>query len=800
MKNWLSYLSVLILAMTMFGCGGGSSSSSGGSSGSSGTATVNCASGSLCPPSQVTIVQPKDVSLTSKGYVLKALGAAPTSGSYVTDKAQMFVNNSAQQQLTQINGILCILNKTNFSDFTNQESYLAQVSQTSCGLGDNQNSSPEQAGQNSQNIMQIVVDSKRTAGGPQDVKLWATTVMGGGDGAGQPVMIKIQLTVESTPTTDNIYGNFSMNFAGFVVESDGTVTDQKVMYGYIKTIVQSNGVVELNYAESEVMNVGVSQIAVVQAANGTGYATLSQRYGSQSSATTAAFNSDLLSLDSDGAGVSPSICYNRDDPTTVVYGYGVYKNDGSRLSNDSGFPIVYNGQHGFLSFYGLWLPLNSLPDNGAPITKINMNGNSEDGSLVATNGIMQNNIRKSYTLNQLSGVQMSVNVGQSGQVNYNDILVWNSSTQLFNKVGTGDCSPNGCFNVPLAIPEVVGQAYFESVAQWSGNSIYVALNGLGRGGNTQLKIFDSCQYDQQSQTFSSCSGYNAANNESILNVWQNVIEIPVSGSESMTLYCVDSCPVESNGSIIYNYPVYDGSGGEHQYLTYTYYKGLASDESYVLVDPNGNPLVVNSSMSPQIFSGPLLTESQLTNLSAAGEGSIFPYLIYTTNIITAYRQWTSGSQVWNRYYSFKSESGEIANFNPPLQLVYNDANNNANFLQYMGFGNLQGIPGICVSESGATVDGDCGRLGNTWRPSFTIPEGTALTSMDFENLQFWVRQLNIAQLLNSVNTSECSSALGSEISLANALTLPSLDAWVNPDIGSKPNIESAPKVIDGVNQ
>jgi|GEM_PF-5236027 len=47
----------LILAACS-GSGGGSAGSSGGST-STGLATVNCASGSLCPPAQVNAVNPK---------------------------------------------------------------------------------------------------------------------------------------------------------------------------------------------------------------------------------------------------------------------------------------------------------------------------------------------------------------------------------------------------------------------------------------------------------------------------------------------------------------------------------------------------------------------------------------------------------------------------------------------------------------------------------------------------------------------------------------------------------------------
>ena len=64
------------------------------------------------------------VAISATGFRLLA---APTQGPYVNDQVQTNVNNASQEALNNVNGILCILSKTNYSIFTNQDPYLAQV-------------------------------------------------------------------------------------------------------------------------------------------------------------------------------------------------------------------------------------------------------------------------------------------------------------------------------------------------------------------------------------------------------------------------------------------------------------------------------------------------------------------------------------------------------------------------------------------------------------------------------------------------------------------------------------------------
>ena len=191
--------------------------------------------------------------------------ALPTSGAYVTDKTQKFTNNFTQRIINQINGILCIGTQTNYSDFTNQGAYLAQVDMNACGMGDNEDTGTP-------TLTQVVVDPTN-ASQTQTVKFWFDGVE---VGQGSQGFIEVKVVASSIPTANNPYGEFTFNYIAYGYDNNGVVDKTNVIFkGFIISELNSTtGVVNLKYYDNSLGNEVVAMNFVDSGSN-SGYGRLS---------------------------------------------------------------------------------------------------------------------------------------------------------------------------------------------------------------------------------------------------------------------------------------------------------------------------------------------------------------------------------------------------------------------------------------------------------------------------------------------------------------------------------------------
>lgn len=144
-------------------------------------------------------------------------------------------------------------------------------------------------------------------------------------------------------------------------------------------------------------------------------------------------------------------------------------------------------------------------------------------------------------------------------------------------------------------------------------------------------------------------------------------------------------------------------------------------------------------------------------------------------------------------YGLYDTKGARVNPKAELPLVYMN-NKIQHFLQYVSNGNIQGITGNCVNSKGSTVK--CEAPHSFWKANDNIPEGTRLVSPTKHN-SYWIKALNIGQLLSTLPTDICEAALPSLLSSARTAQLPTISGWTNPNLGNPPIIKE-PAVIDGV--
>ena len=264
---------------------------------------------------------------------------------------------------------------------------------------------------------------------------------------------------------------------------------------------------------------------------------------------------------------------------------------------------------------------------------------------------------------------------------------------------------------------------------------------------------------------------------------------------------MSNCPVDSNGTTIS--PEFDGSGNaDNGYLqSYTF-----DQRNYSLSVSGSDVPISPTSDNVSIFSGPLITESQVAELKESAysyDGRAHSYAIFSSDNIDSYYNFNASgrNQPWNQFIGV-TVNGDLLTFSPPLQLFYTNENGGDVFLQYFGFGNLQGIPGTCQDTQGEVVECDNSNPDNfnIWVPAYSIPNGSQVVDANNTNNTYWLKQLLVGQQM--AMGSDCSSQLTTEIDKANNLSLDTDGAlWNNPDtIGVMPTTNAAPLYINGIRQ
>jgi hypothetical protein len=199
------------------------------------------------------------------------------------------------------------------------------------------------------------------------------------------------------------------------------------------------------------------------------------------------------------------------------------------------------------------------------------------------------------------------------------------------------------------------------------------------------------------------------------------------------------------------------------------------------------------------------------------EGSTTNYCGNKLNDLPVYYQWETGTKQWNQFFALRALSGNCAGsndafcrFDAPLNVTYTVPNDAAAYgeyagrelvLQYGGFGNLWGIPGVCVNRFDNTpVDCSQGGMNTRWVPAFMIPFDATLGTVVAGSTTYYAKWLEREVRFSQVALSTCSTLTLPDSSLA----LPTAAGYQNPGvdtsatyIGTMPTVTEAPRVIDG---
>lgn len=820
---------VLGVALVVAGCSSGGSSDSGTaqvtglqipSNFSVLTAKANNASGASASPH----------ALSSSG-LREGLAFNDPQTDYATDVAHINVSDESMGALGTVNEILCLLSQTGSSSMVNKGPYIALVNADKCSQGQ---SSAAQTGPSSgttaANFQRWVIDSARPDNSsPQAVRIWMPNPGDNSSGAMQTILVQLLITDGVTDT--NPFGKFRMKFRGVVDGADvgqAAGTEVAVMKGMLETVDNTGGTPQFRFVNLEgdaldaSLQMGYAHIASANVRLGdaggtTGLAlthkseTRSDQGVVSSDQRTYAVNYDathfLSARDDDGDQVADvQSCRSRDLYDTKIWRYALYHhNDGSfrgttvtagaRVALDSGFPFAYdsdgngtNDIYGYIGSQGVWTESQQAPPDGQVVQRFDY---SQQGAVMTpytlrvSPGKLSRRTASHAPLSAFAGEQFSF-WGQHPVLGiYHEWIVTvdgNLDLQLTSAVDNG---PNGpvysdvidADNDPNTPPVPVATP----LAPQANQVIWLWSQALG--GSVSYLFDPNLTAAERQVTFFT---------QDTVGPDDGVI-FPA-GTTSVTLYCYDRCVI---GGLMQ--ADIDAAAGNEQALYHVY---AGAPFTYTLASANGKVSLTDDANGQGVNLSALNVDALGHSWGvSSGEMLIAPLADPTQPWAVAEQSptyhWETGANAWNRLVTAVNGSGAVAHFDQPLQLPYthltaNDANGDATnngkrfLLQYGGNGELGGIPGS-QDDSG------------NWSPQFNLADGVVLSDA---TQSFLVRGLEQEQSMRVVDPANCASLDAAAAYSDTGLTLPTgADITdVSFTLADRPNISTAPAVIDGVVQ
>jgi hypothetical protein len=723
-----------------------------------------------------------------------ANAAPPATSPYVTDAQNLSVQDETAQGIGSLNMVLCVIGAMDPGAMVNAGPYIALVNINRC---QNAKGGSTAASAGAANYANAVVNVTRASNSdPMIGKVWLSMT-----DQGSATTVYAYLSATQSPSAAPPYGAFRMDYIGM---KDGNVG----FNGYIDSTTP--GVIDFLETGQQSSSTALAMSAS-STTSGSGTMFIGGNGGGGGSPVTFnfAYNPGFFHRN-DGTNDD---CFDRSiaNATIAVWQYGTYNaNDGTRVDQvNPGFPVLatYAGSsyYGFANYWGINFQGLAIPD-GNPVSGLTVadqrQGNTSSYALSKVGGKLTKWTQVSTTLGTLDGIPFTfmtdltgLTTGNSAVTGMNNwVMQWNSTGGDFTVTGVQNCSQNGCVTSSLSPVATVNSDAF--------NAIPISGFANSYGGNINIPPTSSPH----------------AAGDAVFYFNQSTV---LPGSAPLTLYCLNQCPTAaqitgySNSSFTTPY----ANGTDTQWfsaptsantVTYSFGAGGLLDGAGAPVlwenPPSGSPYAQNG-----LQSGWLL-DSAFTpaNCPAGGPDAQAGNLCEPPNPATYYT-WQTGPNQWNQSL-WLTAGGNIVPFDPPQNIAYTVPTGAAYgsysglplLLQFNGFGNLQGIPGICVNPTDNSVE-DCNTNGASYVPAFSIPDGTLMTLPSLSGsttTPLIVKALNGAILLHSLGSgaAQCSAMTLTPLTLpSGGLHDPSNSADTEY-LGTMPTVTAAPAVIDGVVQ
>jgi hypothetical protein len=741
--------------------------------------------------------------VTSMNTKLKALGlvlgtlvvpmafaVAPTSGAYVSDNQNTWVQDRVGDRIGTVNMIMCVIGAMRPDALVNQGAYRALIDQNKCsGRGDSSKSGSTNAGEaNATNFMSAVVESTQASAlEPLIMKAWITS-----EGESDRSRIYVYGVATAGKSDANPNGLFTITYCGKPISTPNAPCR---FNGVLKSDTDGLSFYEMSQEGNQSET---TKLALQASSTDSGQGRVQGAENGNPFDFSFAYNTDNFRR-SDG---TVDGCFARDKTVGdySTWRYGTYNEDGSRLdASNPGFPVKYvNGDsnyYGFWGFWGLWLPESALATLGTSGTLTRRVGDADQAlTVVKRGGKLWKQVRQVSTLGAFKSVSMMYWVSNpvgALQQGSNYELQWDG-TRLA-AIGTQSCGQNGCSQQPISPALEVTAANFRA----AGVRMLPIFFPSG-GGNGAVMVPASGAFDA----------------DSVLAFRTRSVVAPDAGDAPSTLVCLNNCPagdlagafaatppqpfLAQSWAPVIEPPAYQFSNGMLSRL------GADVDAS----------VIGRNSMGPfsgGVSSGAMLAQADLADARCTVNATPDPAGTHIcpglADRAAVTYQWETGPNQWNQYFG---AVGVV--IDPPKQLALAvnagtiRAADIAKYdgttvqLQFSAFGELQGVPGQCVSPD-TNAEAACGQ-NVRWVPAFDIRDGASVTGgSSTYYVKYLERELRLARLTGAAETS-CKGLLS--LGTAAALPLPdSSSITVDPVLtnGAEPTpANPKPAVIDGILQ
>jgi hypothetical protein len=818
MKKVIVLLLALCLPLVFIACSGGGG---GGSAVDTGTTTTTSDASALTVASKVSVVDAKlsgSVAAAAPLHIglfrVTATDLAATTD-YKADKPQVYVSERSAEVFNELNNILCMVSQSKYDAMLNKGDYVALVDNNQCKDKSNaSNSTADSQNQSSSsdapNYSTFVVNSSRVDNtSPEIAKVWVHLTKEPGKSDPEMVVF-VRLTITEGKSDTNPYGLFHMELLGYPATAGVPDTSQVMFKGVMKAEKDANGQVLLKFAEK---NFGVytnerkmSMNRSADGASGTGSA-----YSSEMNNGTPMTSNFDLAFDANyfkrkDVASSTTVCLDRNNFDESAWMYGLYDTAGKRVNRNSGFSVNTkadgSGHYGFIGYWGMSIDNTVTLNNGDTLYKFDYSNNtSTPYTVVMSGGKLKKHTKKAMTLAEIKGIPLNYSVcDQNGCSNFQ--VVWNGADQKFYETASmpQNCGSN-CQWQNLATPVALDL----STLQWGELNFWSqSLSGQVRVPLSNcVQTFPTCSFGPCPPPTTTCDA--PANTTNVIFFAEDIVyptdTVPASFA------CYDNCPkVDANGEA---YTDMMSSGASNTATTYTF-----DAPNMVLKDGNGKPVlmtVATTTNSWGVMSGAMFDPTNSANIAAldcnwdrdnnpATQPQVCGWKAWSA--LDVFYTWETGPGNWNHFSALKDANG-ILKFETPLSVKYvhhkaGSPLDGATFmLDYSGFGNLNGIPGKCVSmDTGADVD--CGPgMAIKWVPAFVIPPvqvDGSLTKVTVDTAEYLVKPLQLEQRMKE-NAGGCAGLTVTSYALPDLAT-----DWTDPAIGTEPKVTAAPAVIGGVVQ
>jgi hypothetical protein len=564
----------------------------------------------------------------------------------------------------------------------------------------------------------------------QIVKGHASVNMGGNT----PSYVYIYASATGAPSASAPNGNVTMNMAALAAANN-----TKVMRGKISA--DSTG---LQFAMNQSAGGNSQNIRLyVSGSDGSGSGAISYPDPVNPGTThslTFGYNATAFCRKENGT----TTCFdrNKSNANFSVWRYGVYDDTtGARYDLATpGFPIknANTGEYGFASYWGIWLP--TAVTNGASL--VSADSAQTAYTVMKTGGRLSKVSLVSSTLDGVTKVPFNfmpqtstsvTNGTMSPGTNYE--AYWDGTN--FIVTGQVSCGQTGCFKTNLSPTWSATPAQIN--ASVTVGPFSMGINGWSQGLGGNLMI--------PATTLSNASPGGQP-------VKYNVQTVVMPGdSVPATLKCARDC---TSYNLLAANTINDvattgtkqkgGGTAANAVVTYTW-----NSNNYTLSDSAGvisNSLLTGKTLPTQFMNGfrtGALVDATGTNWSSGGamdcSNNGTNFCDFKANNLPVYYVWENGTQDFQSATFLKKSDGTVVQFTPPQGASFDVPNDAKLNLQFMGFGNLGGIPGRCFDPQ-TNQPADCGPS-TRYVPAIAIPENTATSALG--KLTFTISGSNVTK-------------------------------------------------------